>query len=61
MANLHRARGSNDDATREYENTLRTLHDNPEGPWTAFMGGFRPDLLSKTVERSLIECRKSAK
>ncbi|MHB9004117.1 MAG: CheR family methyltransferase [Coriobacteriia bacterium] len=60
MANLHRARGSNDDALREYENTLRTMHDNPEGPWTAFMGGFRPDLLSKTVERSLIECRKSA-
>ncbi|PKQ30198.1 MAG: hypothetical protein CVT60_01515 [Actinobacteria bacterium HGW-Actinobacteria-10] len=61
MANLHRARGSNDDALREYENTLRTLYDNPEGPWTAFMGGFKPDLLSKTVERSLIECRKSAK
>lgn len=61
MANLYRARGSNDDATREYENTLRTLYANPEGPWTAFMGGFQPDLLAKTVERSLIECRKSAK
>jgi len=24
-----------------------------------FMGGFNSDLLAKTIERSLVECRKS--
>ncbi|HEY5540682.1 MAG TPA: CheR family methyltransferase [Coriobacteriia bacterium] len=57
-ANIHRARGAIDDARREYENTLRALYANPSGSWTVFLGGFRPDLLSKTVERSLIECRR---
>lgn len=57
-ANIHRARGAVDEACREYENTLRALYTNPAGSWTVFLGGFRPDLLAKTVERSLIECRK---
>jgi chemotaxis protein methyltransferase CheR len=57
-ANVHRARGATDEACREYENTLRSLYVNPTGSWTAFLGGFRPDLLAKTVERSLIECRR---
>ncbi|MDO9108264.1 MAG: CheR family methyltransferase [Coriobacteriia bacterium] len=61
LANLYRGRGAIDDACREYENTLRALYENPEGPWTWFLGGFRPDLLAKTVERSLIECRKGSR
>ena len=58
VANLYRAQGSMDDACREYENALRALYLSPEGEWTAFLGGFKPDLLAKTCERSLIECRK---
>lgn len=58
LANLYRAQGAIGDACREYDNTLRTLYENPEGPWTWFLGGFKPDLLAKTVERSLVECRK---
>jgi len=59
-ANIYRARGATDDACREYENTLRSLYVNPAGDWTAFLGGFRPDLLAKTCERSLIECRRGS-
>ena len=59
LANLYRAQGAMEDACREYELTLRTLYENPEGEWIDFMGGFKSDLLAKTVERSLIECRKS--
>ena len=58
LANMYKAMGARPDAIREYELTLRTMNDNPEGSWVAFMGGFNSDLLSKTVERSLIECRK---
>jgi len=60
IANLYRARGAKDDACREYENTLRALYVSPNGEWTAFLGGFKPDLLAKTCERSLIECRKGS-
>jgi chemotaxis protein methyltransferase CheR len=59
-ANIHRARGALDDACREYENALQTLVSNPTGSWTVFLGGFRSDLLAKTCERSLIECRKGS-
>lgn len=58
VANLYRAQGANEDACREYENSLRALYLSPNGEWTAFLGGFKPDLLAKTCERSLIECRK---
>lgn len=58
LANLYRQRGMDDEACREYQNTLRYLYENPEGDWTVFLGGFRPDLLAKTCERSLVECRK---
>lgn len=57
-ANLYRQQGAIDDACREYENTLRSMHVNPEGSWTAFLGGFRPDLIQRTCERSLVECGK---
>jgi len=60
IANIHRARGDYSAACRGYENTLRALYDKPEGQWTAFLGGFRPDLLAKTCERSLIECGRGA-
>ncbi len=56
IANIYRARGQTSDACREYENTLRALYAKPDGQWTAFLGGFRPDLLTTTCERSLIEC-----
>jgi chemotaxis protein methyltransferase CheR len=59
-ANIYRSRGAIDDACREYENALRAIESSPDGSWTAFLGGFRPDLLAKTCERSLIECRKGA-
>ena len=60
VANLYRAQGAYDDACREYENSLRALYVSPNGEWTAFLGGFKPDLLAKTCERSLIECRKGS-
>jgi chemotaxis protein methyltransferase CheR len=59
VANIQRQQGDIPDACREYENTLRALHSNPEGAWTMFLGGFRPDLLARSCERSLIECGKS--
>ena len=57
-ANIQRARGNYEEACRGYEMTLRTLYVNPVGSWTAYLGGFRNDLLAKTCERSLIECRR---
>jgi chemotaxis protein methyltransferase CheR len=58
VANIYRQKGALEDACREYENTIRALAQAPEGEWTAFLGGFRADLLQQTCERSLIECRK---
>lgn len=59
LANINRQRGNTAEACREYENTLRALYAKPEGSWTAFLGGFKSDLLAKTCERSLLECRRS--
>ena len=58
VANIHRQRGDFEDACREYENTIKALYAAPDGAWTAFLGGFKPDLLAQICERSLIECRK---
>jgi len=58
VANIYKSRGARDDACREYENALRAMYEAPDGSWTAFLGGFKPDLLAQTCERSLIECRK---
>lgn len=58
VANIHRQRGDLGEACREYENTIKALYSAPEGAWTAFLGGFKPDLLAQICERSLIECRK---
>ncbi|MDZ4169870.1 MAG: CheR family methyltransferase [Coriobacteriia bacterium] len=59
IANLQRQQGNLADACREYENTLKSLYAKPEGSWTAFLGGFRSDLLARSCERSLIECGRS--
>lgn len=59
LANLFRARRAYSDAAREYQMALRTISYNPEGTWTRFMGGFPPDLLVKTCERGLADCRKA--
>ncbi len=58
IANLLRQQGKLADACRSYENTLRALHTKPEGSWTAFLGGFRTDMLAQTCERTLLECAK---
>jgi chemotaxis protein methyltransferase CheR len=58
MANLYKSRGALTEACREYRSTQAALKASPAGPWTAFLGGFRADLLAQTCERSLIECDK---
>lgn len=60
MANIHKAEHRWDAAARGYENTLGALARSPEGPWTAFLGGFRMELLVASCERSLAECRAAA-
>lgn len=59
LANIYKSQRKWDIAAREYENALRALYKSPEGSWTEFLGGFKADLLAKTCERSLIECRKA--
>lgn len=60
LANIYKAQRQFDAAAKEYENALRALRKSPEGDWTEFSGGFQADLLIRTCERSLIECRKAA-
>lgn len=59
LANIYKSQHKWDQACREYENALKALYRNPEGAWTEFLGGFKLDLLAKTCERSLLECRKA--
>jgi chemotaxis protein methyltransferase CheR len=59
LGTIHKARSEWDAAAREYENAIRSLYVNPDGTWREFLGGFQPDLLLKTCERSLQECRKA--
>jgi len=59
LANIYKSQRKWEDAAREYENALRALYKSPEGAWTEFLGGFKADLLAKTCERSLLECRKA--
>jgi len=61
MANIHKAEHRWDAAARGYENTLGALARSPEGPWTAFLGGFRVELLVASCERSLAECRDASR
>ncbi len=60
LANIYKAQRQFDMAAKEYENALRALKQSPDGGWTEFAGGFQADLLVRTCERSLIECRKTA-
>lgn len=59
IANVQRRRGNLTEAVREYERTMRALLATPEGPWTAFLGGFGPDLLMRTCELGLVECAQA--
>ncbi len=59
LGTIYKAQGDWETAAREYENTIRSLYANPEGTWREFLGGFQSDLLLKTCERSLLECRKA--
>lgn len=59
LGTIYKAQGDWEAAAREYENTMRSLYKNPEGSWREFLGGFQADLLLKTCERSLLECRKA--
>ncbi|MBE0475875.1 MAG: tetratricopeptide repeat protein [Coriobacteriia bacterium] len=60
LGNLYKSQRKWDAASRSYENALRALSVEPRGEWSVFMGGFQTDLLVKTVERSLLECRKAS-
>lgn len=59
LGNIHKSEGRFGDASREYENALRALYKNPGGEWTLFLGGWTADVVLKTCERSLLECRKA--
>lgn len=59
LANIYKAQRKWQAAAKEYENALKALKKSPEGDWTEFSGGFQADLLAKTCERSLLECRKA--
>ncbi len=59
LGNIYKQQGKFDAAIREYENALRALYANPEGEWVHFLGGWKADVLLRTCERSLIECRKA--
>lgn len=59
LANLYRQQAKWSLACRSYENAIGSLRRNPDGEWTEFMGGFTADLIRKTCERSLLECRKA--
>jgi chemotaxis protein methyltransferase CheR len=59
LGTIYKSQGDWEAAAREYENTIRALYKNPAGSWREFLGGFQADLLLKTAERSLLECRKA--
>ncbi len=59
LGNIYRSQGKFDAACRAYQNAVESLERSPGGSWMEFMGGFDADLLARTCERSLIECRKA--
>ena len=59
LGNIYKQQGRFDAAAREYENVVRALYTNPEGEWVHFLGGWKADVLLRTCERSLLECRKA--
>ncbi|GAB4280431.1 MAG: protein-glutamate O-methyltransferase CheR [Coriobacteriia bacterium] len=59
LGNIYKRQGKFAAACSCYENAVRSLERGEEGEWAEFMGGFTADLIRKTCERSLIECRKA--
>lgn len=59
LGNIYKVQARYDAAIREYDNALRALYANPEGDWTRFLGGWKADVVLRTCERSLLECRKA--
>lgn len=59
LANIYKSQRKWEAAAREYERAIEVVRSSPQGPWVAFAGGFQPDLLISTCERSLAECRKA--
>lgn len=59
LANIYKSQRKWTTAAKEYENALKALRSSPDGQWTEFSGGFQADLLVRTCERSLVECRKA--
>ncbi len=58
LGNLFRSRNDLRQACHAYESAVRALERSPDGPWSAFLGGFDPDLLLVTCRRTLDECRR---
>lgn len=58
LGNIYKGEGRIRDACRAYENALRALSGDPEGDWTQYVGGWKADVILRTCERSLLECRK---
>jgi chemotaxis protein methyltransferase CheR len=59
LGNIYKGQGRVTEACREYENALRALYTDPEGEWTHYLGGWKADVVLRTCERSLLECRKA--
>jgi tetratricopeptide (TPR) repeat protein len=59
LGNIYKAQGRFAEACRQYENALRALYANPDGDWTQYLGGWKSDVVLRTCERSLLECRKA--
>jgi tetratricopeptide (TPR) repeat protein len=59
LGGIYRAEKRYAEAVRAYENALRALSRNPDGEWTLFLGGWEADVVVRTCERSLLECRKA--
>ena len=59
LGNIYKTQGKYEQACRQYENALGALRKDPDGPWTQYLGGWQADVVLRTCERSLIECRKA--
>jgi tetratricopeptide (TPR) repeat protein len=59
LGTIYKAQQQWEMAARSYENAVHAQYKDPDGAWRRFLGGFQADLLVKTCERSLLECRKA--
>ena len=60
LGTLYRGQERWDAACEAYEAAVRAAREDPDGRWTAFLGGFDADTLVRTAERGLVECRKAS-